>query len=432
MLSIAILTAFLIALVPKANGKNGKENGYCKKVDLKTHDIGGQGTHQIIITKSSSGDLYVVWRAEANKNIKNAAKTGKIPGKFMKGSWKKGWNSVVGLSIYKGSKWLTPNILVDEDVQCAPEFAWCDGDNLNLIVNMPNDTLHHLEYEPKSKEWALVQVLDNSSQYCAVYKGICVHKDAIHMVGFSRKALYYICFDGKKWNKSLAICDDVKFDGMYGFYSPRISVTDEGAVHVVWSARGTPMHTIIKDGKFTKPKRIPTKYLIHANAVDITAYAKNKLLIAYQGESKKGANPNAVYVMEYDGKNWTGHTALASDSGLNLGSPQLVSHGSSILLAWWHRDSYSSGSYYVSGPVVSFMVRGVDGTWSKRKPTVGLKEEISHLDMPGAFYTIYADTEGFVHMAWGSHTDNYYVLVTRLPKNTKSKDDKTVGKNKDD
>ena len=90
---------------------------------------------------------------------------------------------------------------------------------------------------------------------------------------------------------------------------PRIAVTKDGEVHVVWNDGVKTTHVIIEGDKIEKSAIPSASAAIDGYEFDITALSSGHILLAYKASD--GESPNAVHVREWDGKKWSAPTALA-------------------------------------------------------------------------------------------------------------------------
>jgi hypothetical protein len=281
--------------------------------DLKTHDLSWESTHEPCIAKGKSGTMYVVWDAKNRVHYRNATDIAKIPQGFLNESLNDKWNSVVGLSIFDGRKWFTPNLLVDGNYQCDPVYAWCEEDKLHLLVKAPDDSLHHLRYSPQENKWTKLFKLGNPAVRVILPRFVCYRNGILHCVPWGLSGTSYIRYDGKEWSKPQELTDEADTQSR-----PRLAVADGSKVHVVWNEGDKTTHVIIEGDRVQKSAIPSAGAAIDGYHFDIAALSSGHILMAYKASD--AANPNAVYVREWDGKKWCPPIALAGDSGLNLGA----------------------------------------------------------------------------------------------------------------
>ncbi len=377
-----------------------------KVYDLKTHDLSWESTFQPSIAKSNAGTVYVLWDAKNRASHSNLDGIAKIPPEYLLGPVKREWNSVPGLSVLKEKKWLTPNVLVDGKYNCDPEYMWCQDDILHFIVRLPDDYLHHFVYDPKQNAWKKPSKI-NGSLDCSIMPRFVRHrKNTVHCLLWGKHGAFYTKYSENEWAKPLQLTPVAS-----GYSRPRIAIAESGEVHVMWNYENKITHAIVKDTEIKKTTVDPAGIPIDGHEFDIVALSSSRILLAYKAHDEVEENADALYIREWDRKKWSKPEPVIQKCGLNSvnsGALRLLSFGNSALVSWYDGT-------------VSYMVRGADRKWSKPELACEFQDKKSPLhlhmlDMPDYFYSIYVDNEGFVHMAWGSHTDNFYSMVTRLPK----------------
>ena len=387
-------------------------------VDLHTTEFASHGTHRPVFAKADDGTIYLFWGARPSESRPNVSGVASIPPELTRGSWA-GPPTALGVSVYRDGKWLTPSILTAGDAECAPRFAWCRGHTLNVIAAMGDAGAGHLTYDTETREWQS-RLLPRPPAYTLFYHGCFESGGCVHVAGFSEESLYYVRFDGSEWADPVVICKEVHFDGLHGYYRPRLAVSDGGDVHVAWNTQTLPRHVVIRGGRVASNQDLIVTYPVSAgNDLDIAPLRQGAMLLSYRPAEGGSLPPGAICVMEYrPGAGWTEARVLAERTGRGAGLPQLATNGDKAILSWNSRTRHSSGGWGAVGPIAGYMVRNAGGDWSDMATFVPSEMALGTIPplskAPQAYYSVWCDRSGEVHLAWGNGRDTYYMYCGKL------------------
>jgi hypothetical protein len=383
-------------------------------VDLQVSDYAALGSAVPHLVEHG-GQLHSFWRGHSEKQTKQIDGLPVIPAELMRGSWKPGWNTVAYASRLDAGTWSDATRLADGDITCDPKFIWSDTRGLNLLVDLGDSTCSHLLLIDGQKRWQEIRHFPELKEGIFVPLGIQQIGDSLHVTTFSQKQLCYWRYDGRDWHGPAVIEKDVKFDGTWGFFRPRLAVADTGDVHVVWNTQTDPSHVVIRDDKIVSRRAIKlTPRASKGDDIDVEALPDGRLIMAYQvAEEEPEANKVAIYICRFIEGEWGEASAGPSGGGLVLGGPQLVAHEAEALLVWRHRGETHQGGFVASGPTASFSVQDREGSWTE--PTI-IKpistDPLAGLGGSPTFYSLYCTREGSTYMTWGDDS----VFVMALPK----------------
>ncbi len=371
-------------------------------VDLDVGGFAALGTAVPHLVEHA-GRLHVFWRGPVEKQTKQMPGLPMIPNDLAGGSWKEGWNTVAYACRRDGGTWSGAARLVDGDVRCDPNFVWSDGRGLNLLVEYGDGAGSHLLLGPDQKTWREIRRFPEPRDGVFVPLGIAQAGDSLHAATFSGERLCYWRYDGRDWHGPIVIENEVRFDGTWGFYRPRLAVTDAGDAHVVWNTQAEPTHVVIRNDGMVSKNAIPlTPRACKGDHLDLEALAGGRLILAYRvAEEEPAAGKNAIHTCLYVDGRWGGSSAGPAGGGTVFGSPQMVAYDGEVLLVWEHLGE--------SGSTASFSIRNRAGWWSG---PAAIQSRPHEFGGGPSFYNLYCTKDGNPHLAWG----NGSVFTMALPK----------------
>lgn len=378
-------------------------------VDLEVGEYAALGTAVPHLVQHR-GRLYAFWRGEPQKKTNPLEGLPCIPKEFMRGSRRAGGNTVVYANRLDAGRWSAARLLAAGDVQCDPAYVWSDDRGLNLIVDLGDSTCSHLLLDSGGK-WQQIRHFPELKDGIFVPLGIQQRGNELHAVTFDQAKLCYWHYDGHEWHGPLVIESEVKFDGTWGYFRPRLAVSDSGDVHVVWNTQEDPSHVIIRHDKIVSKNSIQlTPRVQKGDEVDIEALAGGGLLLAYQvAEEAVETQKNSIYVSIFKDGKWGQASPAPSGGGLVLGGPQLTTHEDEALLVWQHRTEARNGGLVASGPTASYSVRNAAGEWTQPTSLKPVSTDLSAvLGGEPTFYSLYCAADGQTYIIWGD--DSIYVM----------------------
>ena len=375
-------------------------------VDLQVSDYAALGTAVPHLVEHG-GQLHSIWRGHAEKQTKQIDGLPVIPAELMRGSWKPGWNTVAYASRLDGGTWSDAARLADGDVKCDPVFVWSDTRGLNLLLDLGDSTCSHLLFSGGQKRWEEIRHFPELKEGIFVPLGIQQIGDSLHVTTFSQKQLCYWRYSGRDWHGPTVIEKDVKFDGTYGYFRPRLAVADSGEVHVIWNTQADPSHVVIRDDKIVSTRSIRlTPRASKGDDIDIEALTDGHLILAYHVAEGEIDPKAAIYICRFSKGKWEEPSAGPPGGGMVFGNPQLVAHNGQALLVWVHQAETRSGA---SGTTASFSIQDHKGAWTE--PTIIKPISTDPIADKGGrptFYSLYCTRDGSVHMTWGD--DSVFVM----------------------
>ncbi len=110
---------------------------------------------------------------------------------------------------------------------------------------------------------------------------------------------------------------DVKYDGTYGYFRPRLAVADSGEIHVIWNTQADPSHVVIRDDKIVSTRSIRlTPRASKGDDIDIEALTDGCLILVYQvADGEREANKEAIYICHYTDGKWGEASATLLEGG---------------------------------------------------------------------------------------------------------------------
>jgi len=383
-------------------------------VDLQVSDYAALGSAVPHLVEHG-GQLHSFWRGHAEKPTKGINGLPVIRAELMRGSWKAGWNTVAYASRLDAGTWSDAARLADGDVKCDPKFVWSDARGLNLLVDLGDSTCSHLLMIDGQMRWQEIRHFPELKEGIFVPLGIQQVGDSLHVTTFSQKQLCYWRYDGRDWHGPVVIENEVKFDGTYGYFRPRLAVADSGEIHVVWNTQTNPSHVVIRDDKIVSTRSIQlSPRASKGDDIDIEALTDGRLILAYQvAEGEPEAGKEAIYTSRFIEGRWGEASAGPSGGGSVLGDPQLIARNGQALLVWRHRGETHQGGFVASGPTASFSIQDRKGSWTPSAIIKPISTDPNEgLGGSPTFYSLYSTKDGNTYITWGDDS----VFVMALPK----------------
>lgn len=383
-------------------------------VDLQVSEYAALGSAVPHLVEHG-GQVHSFWRGHAEKKTKQIEGLPVIPAKLIRGSWKAGWNTVAYASRLDAGTWSHATSLADGDVKCDPKFVWSDTRGLNLLVDLGDSTCSHLLLIDGQKHWQEIRHFSELKEGIFVPLGIQQVEDSLHVTTFSQKQLCYWRYDGRSWHGPTVIEKEVKFDGTYGFFRPRLAVADSGEIHVVWNTQTDPSHVVVRDDKIVSTRSIQlSPRASKGDDIDIETLKDGRLILAYQvAEGEPEASKEAIYICRFTEGKWGEASAGPSGGGMVLGGPQLVARNGQAMLVWRHRGETRQGGFVASGATASFSIQDRTGSWTAPASIKPISTDpIAGLGGSPTFYSLYSTRDGNTYITWGDDS----VFVMALPK----------------
>lgn len=292
-----------------------------------------------------------------------------------------------GISVYDGQQWQKPQYL-----RCDVSFAWCQQEDLHLLVATSEDELHHLSYRPSTQAWTKHDVLNHGgTKYF-------VQHDAVHLAWFDhdRRRICYRRYNGKEW---LA---PAWFDAHDGFEGLAVAAGRDGIGHVVWRDGGKSVaHAWVADDKAECIRQEFTERAIAERNYALAEFPDGSLVMAYRADLYDDhPERNHAHLRTWGGQAWSDATVVPFN---HFESPIFVRHADKLLLSWVADDP----------KVRVFSVLGSDGAWSYPLPLCSGQNDRLRCDY---FVSLHADPHGRVHAVWGINNETFTVVVTDLGK----------------
>ena len=306
-----------------------------------------------------------------------------------------GSDGATGISVHDGKKWLPPQLLAGASQHCDVRFAWCQQDDLHLLIETSEaERLYHLCYRPSTQSWARLNVLDHGGT------AFCAQDGAIHLAyyDYNRRRVCYRLYDGEQWSKAAWFDAKGDFDGL------AVAAGGDGTGHVVWKeGRTVVAHACIKNGRAETSRQSLADRPIEYRDFALVAAPDGSLMMAYRADLYEGhPDRNRAHVRTWNGQSWSEAAVIPFDSGDFL-TPIFVRHGRAVLLSWVPG----------SPSVRVFSILGSDGTWSYPLPLCSAQEGKLRCDH---FVSLHADPQGRVRAAWYANEETYTAIVTKLDK----------------
>ncbi|MFA5794641.1 MAG: hypothetical protein WC980_06195 [Candidatus Brocadiia bacterium] len=396
------------------------------KIDyLGNHDMAWGTDASPIMAESSSGKIYAIWRGMTKNRANSADIMSVIPRSLLLNQSNSGkdWTSIPGINVCDSGQWSAPQLLVAGDEECDPFFAWCQGEDLNLLVEMSDDLWHHLFYNSASKTWSHLSIMNDPPDSAGPHSDFKIHDGKVHVSAVTNNSIRYECYDGKNWGNSILL--------QLGVVLPRsrMAITEKGDVHIIGKGfkEGGMTHWVISGGKIIKSIICSPEKPILDDCFDIVVDGQDTPLLVYQADLPENhPDRNKLHLSKWNGTEWLPPVCFGYGKERLLGAIRLAKYGRKVIMLWNHNReiTYNVGQNEMcwSGPMTSFKVLSNDGIWSfpqpvgQKKPPpkipVWLWDEGDFIDSPGA--AIYVDTKGLVHMAWQENTEIYHAIVTDL------------------
>lgn len=352
-----------------------------------------ESTHLPCIATSKDGTTYVTWFAHPKEGDSTNASLPQIPDVLLPPG--RGRGGATGICVHDGHKWLPPQLLTRGGQYCDVRFAWCQEDNLNVLVETSEaNRLYHLIYRPSAQTWSKVDVLNHLDTAFSARDGM------VHLAHFdydTRRVVYRL-YDGKKWSKAVWFDAKANFDGL------AVAAGRDAEGHVVWKdGGGYVAHASVKDGKARYSRQDFAGRPIASRDFAIGTAPDESLIMAYRADLYEG-HPDRDYahMRTWDGRSWSEVTVIPFDTS-GFHSPTFVRHRNALLLSW------VSGSRVVR--VFSVLASG--GTWSYPLPLCSSQGDKLRCDH---FVSLHFDPQGRVRAAWCVKDETYTVVVTSLEK----------------
>src|SRR5262249_32804114 len=144
--------------------------------------------------------IYVLWNRPYESKAPAPEGVTRLP-KELTSLKKDGW--VPAIVVCRKGRWSKPGLLTECESECAPLFAWCEGEKLHLLLmSEGEEKCHHLRYDPDGGRWErLGQLPIAPSQYEPIQQ---VGKE-VHIACVSGRHVHYLFFDGTAWSKPIRI-----------------------------------------------------------------------------------------------------------------------------------------------------------------------------------------------------------------------------------
>lgn len=401
LLGLVLLAVVLMRAVSSFAEESLPPLGQITDLRTKLH-MGTESSHRPSIATIASGKIYVVWLAHAAAQPEPSL-LAPIPQEFSDVPKDLTFATVPGLSFFDGKQWSEPRLMLAGQRECTPLYAWCSGEDLNLLVQMTGEQpVHHIRYEADAKRWIKVVTMPRAYSYHSRFITI---KDTLHIAGTEGQGVAYQRHDAKGWSQPIAMPGSKPYDRAC------VAVAGDGTVYLVWCATDGSefgFATIAPDGTVTK-RTIDLK--VKESGFDIAIDPAGHLLLAYH------AADDAIYAQSWDGKAWSPPVPVGKDSGMALGDVRMVYTNKKVLLTWQHRARYKMDRMVVSGPIRSYCLLDATG-WSAPRPVGIMPREGRGIFgggyASGFFVGLHLDASNRAHMAWGSGPMNYHCVFAEL------------------
>jgi hypothetical protein len=376
---------------------------------LGTQGVAMQTTATCCVAAAPSGRIYVIWYARPGAVVPPTAGMPAIPSSLLFGPDRDeaDMTTVPGISVFDGHRWLPPQRLVDGDNHCDPCFAWCSGEDLNLLAGTAvSGELHHFVYCQERREWSRLHVLTESGDWCVG----CLRDGIIHLAGRYRGAMgtrvYYRSYQNGQWSAPVW-CKAGEERSL-----PHLAVGADGSAHLVWREGETHRvtHAIIKGNRATQSTEDFGDRPIRGDSLDLGLTPAGEPLLAYLAEVPRG-NPDCdtIHLRAWTAGAWSPPVVLESGGDALTYSLRLVNSGGRTLLSWEQgREPGSSWSL--------FSVLGPDGTWECPQPLCRVEGDAGQSTFAAIpFIRFHVDGAGCLHAAWEREGEVSHVFLGRLP-----------------
>lgn len=378
---------------------------------------GSSTTRPPTVAVSETGTIYVLWNRPYEANTPVPEGVARLP-KELTPAKKEGWGPA--LAVCRNGRWSKPGLLTENESDCAPLFAWCEGEKLHLLLmSAKEEECQHLRYDPDAGRWNQLGKLPfGPSQYEPIQQ---VGKQ-IHIACAEEGYVHYFFFDGSAWSKPVRIEESKNPTNLVT--RARLAIGHDGAAHVAWwTATLKPNDAIhgyaVVKGDKVEPHSIrfePAPIL--RDAFDLGVDHAGRVVIAYQANLPAGhADENKIHVRKFSDKSWTEPEKLAGGWERLFGEIRIVSGKGKMLLSWLAREETKLG-----GGFLVHLVRRLslsDGkAWSTPRPlAVGESDapipKKDGIPVGPIGLKTCVDHQGNVHVVWGS-PEAYYCVAASL------------------
>jgi hypothetical protein len=369
---------------------------------ISTGSLAWSSDHCPVIAVSASGVVYVLWMAKGQEHAPVVLPL--LPAEYSFSLAKEPeWSQVPGINVYRDGKWSKPGVLVEGKKSCEPVFAWCEGEQLHLLLRgTGEEATNHLVFDPETKTWKRLTRLSASLSQHDAFRRI---GKTLHVAAVEGKYVYYLRFDGREWSKPMRL--DMSENNSNGVTRPRLAVDRKGTAYVGWwsaiGEAGTHGLAAIRAGKASPiPFEFDDKPIYHEE-FDLGVDPQGALLVAYKPDlSDKHADAKKIHVRRREGERWTVPDLIGGEGRRLHGDVQVIGNERATLVTWMASEDYRMGGGVLSTGFRRFAV--TDGKtwtpsrWIARQPSLRGKG----IPVSAQYMTACVDKSGMVHMVWGS------------------------------
>ncbi|MHC4502522.1 MAG: hypothetical protein ACYTFI_04380 [Planctomycetota bacterium] len=325
--------------------------------------------------------------------------------------------TVPSLTVFDGGTWQMAQLLARFPHQCLPRFAWCSGEDLNLLAEMADSRWHHLRYSPATREWedaGTVEASHNAGAYDIV---VGPEAGTVHVAAAGDGEIRYFRYDGEGWS------DALRWKSQGQLLNPKLAVTGDGknapaAIHVVWTTWGSGTNHVAMAGGEPVMRELDLGERPIAETepdpFEIGVSPEGKPFLAYKAALGEGhEDRDRIHLSTWDGEAWSAGAPVFTVQGALLGMIKLARSGRKTFLMWQHRMDYTVGEESRSHPVWSYAVQDAEGKWSDPAPLLRLPDDAGYLGENAL--CLHVDQWRLAHVAWYDDVAQaYHAIVTDL------------------
>jgi hypothetical protein len=368
--------------------------------DISTGSLAWSSTHRPVIAVSARGTMYVFWLAKGQERAK--ASLPQLPGEYAFGLAKSpDWSEVPGVNVCRDGAWSKPGVLVEGKKSCEPVFAWCEGEQLHLLLTGTDErATNHIVFDPEKKTWKRLSRLPMSLSQHDAFRQI---GKAIHVAAVEGKSVHYLRFDGHEWSEPVRL--DLSENSSSGVTRARLAVDQQGTAYVGWwsATGGTGTHGLaaLRDGKVSPISFQLADKPIHQDDFDLGIDPQGALLVAYQPAlSDKHADAKKIHVRRQDGERWTVAGLIGGEGRQLHGDVHIIGNDRATLVTWLVSEDYPIGGGVLSTEFRRLAVTNGEAwtpsRWIARQPSLRGRG----LPVGARYMTACVDWAGVVHMVW--------------------------------
>jgi hypothetical protein len=349
---------------PQAHRKLGPklhQAGVASSTLLESGGMALSMNHPPVLAVSDSGTVYVFWPARGQVKPVLSAELPTIPSRFAFGDYDRpDFSAVPGVNVCRRGAWSKPGVLIEGIKDCDPCFAWCAGEQLNLLMvdNVKGHT-HHFALDARNNKWERVAELPYELTHYDSFRqvGETVHIGFAESVGRQmgegtlpkgpderfeypeHTYATYLMFDGKRWSKPVRI--EASDNRSRNVSRVRLAVDNHGTAHLAWWGGGHG-YAVVRDGKATCEPLDLSGPTIERDEFDLGLDPHGRVIIAYKALlPEKHADARKVHIQRRQNGKWIGPEKIGGEGEDLSGMIRIVWGSRQTMVTWVNREEYT-------------------------------------------------------------------------------------------